>query len=309
MSHPLVSVIIPIYNAERYLADTLRSVFAQTFQDYEVICVNDGSTDGSARVLNQFAGKVRIISQSNSGQTVAQNRGVQESGGRLLAFLDSDDIWYPHKLAAQVEVMQASSQAVMVNSNFDWIDPAGTVLRRGVALASRRDAIEKKDPLMQLLNLPVEIPSFMLIRREAFEKVGGWDPMLPVWDMDYDLCVRLRDLGEFRFIETSGGAKRVHPLSHTHGGQFRRRRLQCSVRFMEKVQARYANDPAKSELARRILADRYSDMGWHEAKFGDWSEGFYFLKYACKLNPWNFRSYSRLLRAIGIRSLRGFAIN
>lgn len=293
VSHPLVSVIIPIYNAERYLADTLNSVFAQTFQDYEVICVNDGSTDGSGRVLEQFAEKVRTINQTNCGQTVAQNRGAQEARGRLLAFLDADDIWYPHKLAMQIGAIEANPQAIMVNCDYDEIDSRGTPLRQGVASAYRL-RVDEKEPLISLLGLAWEIPSFMLIHREAFEQIGGFDPVLTAWDSDYDLCVRLRDLGAFHFIEMSGGAKRIHPASHTHSNQFRKKKLQCRVFFLEKLQSRFAEDPGKRKIARGILSRRYADLGWHESCFGDWREGVRFLMSSLRTNPWRLRIYSRL---------------
>lgn len=256
-----MSVVIPVYNAEQYLADTLRSVFAQTFQDYEVICVNDGSNDDSGAVLDQFSDRVRVIHQRNSGQAVALNRGVQQASGRFLAFLDADDLWYQHKLAEQVEVMAVNQHLVMVNCNYDVIDTDGKLLRAGVALAAHQ-SVDMTSPLMRLLGLPVEIPSFMLIRREAFERIGGFDPELSVWDIDYDLCVRLRDVGRFRFIEASGGAKRVHPASNTYFSEYQKKRLQCAVHFGEQLQLRYAGDPEKHKLSCMILADRYSDLGW-----------------------------------------------
>lgn len=95
MKNPAISVIIPVYNVERYLRNSLNSLFSQTFKDWEAICVNDGSTDMSEQILREFAAKDKrftIISQSNSGQSVARNKALAVAKGKYIAFLDSDDI-------------------------------------------------------------------------------------------------------------------------------------------------------------------------------------------------------------------------
>ena len=94
-----VSVIIPTYNHVDYVAETLETVFAQTFGDYEVIVVNDGSPDGTAEVLrpSREAGRIRYIEQANAGQAAARNRGLAEARGEFIAFLDDDDLWPPDK--------------------------------------------------------------------------------------------------------------------------------------------------------------------------------------------------------------------
>ena len=100
---PKVSVIIPAYNAAPYLAETLASVFAQSYPDYEIIVVDDGSTDDTLAVLEQFADRITLIRKPNGGPASARNAGLRQARGELLAFLDGDDLWLPDKLAAQVE--------------------------------------------------------------------------------------------------------------------------------------------------------------------------------------------------------------
>src|SRR2546428_4652348 len=108
---PAVRVVIPIYNGERYLREALESVFAQTYRDYEVICVNDGSTDGSPAVLREYGTRVTVVQQANAGQGAARNTGARHAAGRYIAFLDQDDRWYPHKLEHQVAVLEAGPDA------------------------------------------------------------------------------------------------------------------------------------------------------------------------------------------------------
>ena len=291
MSSLSVSVVIPIYNAERYLASTIESVLAQTFNNYEIICVNDGSTDGSMSVVKQFEGKARVLEQPNSGQTVAQNLGVAASTGRYIAFLDADDLWYPHKLEEQVAVMEDFSDVVMVSCNHDEIDAEGRVRRQGVGRVG--------NPLTGLLgeDFFIAVPSFMLVRRTALDRAGGLDPLLTVYDSDTDLCVRLRDVGGEQFVERPGGARRVHPASNTYSHEFARRRHQCCVHLMEKIRSRYAAEPDKEPLARSILASRYSDWGWYEARTGNRTEGLRLLRHALSLDPGKFRTISRVARA------------
>ncbi|GKS59010.1 hypothetical protein YTPLAS18_25370 [Nitrospira sp.] len=298
MSDPLVSVIIPVYNAERYVAATLKSVLAQTFREFEIICVNDGSTDSSAVVLKQFGDQIRVLEQPNSGQTVAQNHAVDHSSGRYIAFLDADDVWYPTKLEDQVREMESHHDIVMVSSNYDEIDGAGKMRLVDAGLSLYRD-IDPKNPLNRLLgeDFAIALPSFMMVRKTALAQIGGLDPLLTVYDSDTDLCVRLRDVGQSRYVERSGGARRVHASSNSYSEQFARKRHQCCVHLLEKLHARYRGDLKKERIARTILANRLSDWGWYEVRIGNQADGLNLLKRALTLDPLKFRTVSRIFRA------------
>ncbi len=113
MSGPTISVVIPVYNAERYLVEAVHSVLAQTLPVAEIILVDDGSTDGSAAVAQQFAAPTRYLTQDHAGAGAARNRGAQSAQGDLIAFLDADDRWTPDKLARQTQAW-AERQADMI---------------------------------------------------------------------------------------------------------------------------------------------------------------------------------------------------
>ena len=105
-SAPTISVVIPAYNAETYIVETVESVLAQTADLLEVIVVNDGSTDRTEELLQGFGDRITLLSQENSGVARARNAGLEVARGEYIAFLDSDDAWLPEKTAKQLEVMQ-----------------------------------------------------------------------------------------------------------------------------------------------------------------------------------------------------------
>src|SRR2546430_1228645 len=106
MPEPLVSVILPVYNREKSVARAVESVLAQTYRPLELIVVDDGSTDGTRGVLEQFGGRIALLRQPNAGAYSARNLGLRHARGELVAFIDSDDIWLPHRLSAQVPLMR-----------------------------------------------------------------------------------------------------------------------------------------------------------------------------------------------------------
>lgn len=112
MSNPLVSIVIPVYNKELWISESLRSVLNQSYQNWECIIINDGSTDESLNKINSFIenhpAKWRVITIENSGQTFARNYGVKHSEGEYISFLDADDLWHPNKLEEQIEMFRST---------------------------------------------------------------------------------------------------------------------------------------------------------------------------------------------------------
>ena len=157
MADDLVSVVIPVYNGERFLAEAIESVQGQTWRPVEVIVVDDGSTDRSGEVARRFA-SVRCLRQDNAGQAVARNHGAAVATGQFLAFLDADDLWLADKLERQMAALRASPDLVAV---FGW---AEEFVDAGSGPGVR-----------PLRRLPAQLPSAMLIRRAAFQQLGGYD--------------------------------------------------------------------------------------------------------------------------------------
>ena len=187
-----VSAIIPTQNRPAFLREALASVCAQTYRNVEIVVVDDGSAPAARaatqRVITEFARgqdlPVRCIVQPHRGVSAARNRGVRASRGALLAFLDSDDVWLPDKLARQVALFDAQPRTRICQTEEIW-------LRRGVRVNPR--AVHRKpdgDVFFASLARCVVSPSAVMLRRALFERVGGFDEALPACE-DYDLWLRI----------------------------------------------------------------------------------------------------------------------
>ncbi len=216
---PSVSVVIPTYRHRDFVLATLDSVFAQTFTDYEVIVINDGSSDDTAELLRPLAvsGRIRYIEQANVGQATSRNRGIHEARGEFIALLDDDDLWPPDKLQWQVEALRARSDVNVACGWLDCIDgsgrPAPRFAARGLDLPWLPP--EQADALYGALTRRNQIvsPGQCLIRRSALAALTGdpFDtrPALKGCD-DWDLWLRLAEGGRFLFVNQLALRYRVH---------------------------------------------------------------------------------------------------
>jgi glycosyltransferase involved in cell wall biosynthesis len=182
---PQVSVIIPAYNSAKYLPEAIASVLEQTYTDYEIIVINDGSTDNTHEVVTPYLDKIRYFEQSNQGVSATRNRGIYLAKGELIAFLDADDIFLPQKLAQQVEILLTQPEIGIVNSGFCIITEAG----KKVVDIERWHKIPNLTPEIWLLHKPV-LPSAMMFRRDWLMKVEGFDPRFFASE-DVDLVLRM----------------------------------------------------------------------------------------------------------------------
>ena len=124
----MISVVIPLYNKEKQIRATLESVLAQSYQDFEIVIVNDGSTDSSVEKVAQVHDpRIRLIHQENAGVSAARNRGIEEANGEFIAFLDADDLWKPEYLKTQYELTQQYPECSVFACNYEFVDAQGQV--------------------------------------------------------------------------------------------------------------------------------------------------------------------------------------
>lgn len=186
---PLVSVVIPTYNCARYLPYALDSVFNQTYPHYEIIVVDDGSTDETARVLQAYGDRLRPMHQPNQGVAMARNNGIEQARGEWIAFLDADDVLLPHKLQAQLAVAAENPTLGLIHSGWHRVNAQGEVMMT-------------VEPWHQIPQLTLEswlrwkpvLPSAMLFKRSWLNRAGGFDPRFPPAE-DTELVLRLARLG------------------------------------------------------------------------------------------------------------------
>lgn len=210
---PTVTVVIPAYNAARWIGETLESVFSQRYDDYEVIVVDDGSTDHTAEVVAQFP-RARCIRKENGRQASARNVGIRHASGKYIAFLDADDLWFPEKLQAQVALLEKTGLA-WVYSDVAYFD---SQTRAAQFLFSRWFRLYEGDIAKQLL-LACFIPSpTVVVKRTVFEEVGFFNESRLLhnrddWEMwlriaaRYPVGVVRRPLAGYRVHATSGSAR------------------------------------------------------------------------------------------------------
>jgi glycosyltransferase involved in cell wall biosynthesis len=210
MNPPTVSVLLPVYNAGRYLAESIRSVLDQTFGDFELIAVDDDSTDSSPQILRRFARRdprVRLVRHENRGLVASLNEMIGMARGEFLARMDADDVALPDRLALQVDYLRKHPDVVALGGSTHWID------ERGFVFMDQRppcDDEEIQEALLQGANCFVH-PAVMM-RRQAVLDVGGYDPEMKEGE-DFDLWLRLGERGRLANLEDFMLKYRVHGKS------------------------------------------------------------------------------------------------
>ncbi|QQS47673.1 MAG: glycosyltransferase family 2 protein [Acidobacteriota bacterium] len=201
---PKISVILPAYNAEKYISEAIESVLNQTWPNLELIVVDDGSTDGTAGIVRSFGDQVRYLYQSNARQAAARNNGIKHSAGEYLAFIDADDTWMPEKLERQMGLHQSMPGLGMIYCSINEIDRQGRHMRTVPALL--------RGSVMQEILLGrggFAGGSTMLVPRSVIEEVGLFDEMLPPVE-DTDIIWRIAAIRPIDFIEDPLASYRIH---------------------------------------------------------------------------------------------------
>jgi teichuronic acid biosynthesis glycosyltransferase TuaG len=190
---PLISVIIPAFNAAAFIAETLQSVQAQTFTDFEVIIVDDGSTDETAAIARRFCGvdsRFFLIQQANLGVSAARNAGILQARGEWLAFLDADDVWLPEKLGRQMALFRADPGANFLFTNHFFWDG-----QRDLSVCYRENRpLPEGDTARRLVDCNVYGVCSIVVQRALFDRAGIFDSALDSCE-DWDMWLRLSEHG------------------------------------------------------------------------------------------------------------------
>lgn len=180
---PLISIVIPVYNTEKYLAECIHSVLNQTYTPIEIICVNDGSTDTSGDVLQTFGDRIQIVTlEHNSGISVARNKGIEIAHGEFLTFLDADDLWEPTKLEDQQNYLQQNPELDICFSHMKCF------------LSPELPEETKMKRFCPPLAMPGIVATTMFLRTKDFLRVGEFNPQWKLGEF-IDWFERAKELG------------------------------------------------------------------------------------------------------------------
>jgi len=247
---PEVSVVLPMYNVARFVREAAGSVLTQSWRDLELIAVDDGSTDSTAREIEQIADpRVVLLRQDHRGAAAARNTALHCARGRYIAFVDGDDVWLPGKLEQDVAYLAADPETNLVFSTMRMVDESGRDLGR---------TIRKWSGTLTLRDLLIEnrIPTpTVVMRSEAVRRAGWFDEELPV-SSDFEYWLRVSMLG----TRSLHGRPQVTALYRTRAGQVSsnwQRRLQVRRKIMTKMRVLYP------DLVSEV--ERLTEAGYHRA--------------------------------------------
>lgn len=223
----MVSVILPTYNRGWIVQEAIDSVLDQDFADYELIVVDDGSDDDTPSILAAYGRAIKVLDQSNKGVSAARNSGIAAAGGQLVAFLDSDDLWLPGKLSAQVKFFEDHPGTVINQTQERWI-------RNGARVNPRQRHHKFSGMIFEhSLALCLVSPSAVMIKKSLFDDVGVFDEQLPACE-DYDLWLRISCRYAVHLIDTPLIIKRGgHADQLSRAAGLDKYRIQSLVKIIE----------------------------------------------------------------------------
>jgi glycosyltransferase involved in cell wall biosynthesis len=256
-----VSVIIPTYNYARFIGDALGGVFSQTRSPAEIIVVDDGSTDETQDIVRGFGDGVKYIRQENAGVCAARNRGVAESTGELISFLDADDIWEPTKLERQALRFASDDLIGLVHCGMREFDGENDETVR-LQIEGAEGHVADKLLLWESPSVNVS-GSVVMVSRDAFDAVGGFDTQMKVAE-DWDFCYRVARKYKVGFVPEA----LVNYRSHDAAAHRNVREMERGMSlFYEKAFA----DPALEHLRRRAYGNFHRVMAgsyFHSGEYG-----------------------------------------
>lgn len=271
---PKVSVIIPTYNSAPFIVATIRSVLDQTYSNYEVVIVDDGSTDDTLQVLNafvpsscDFVDKIRVFSKTNGGPASARNLAIRNSTGKYIAFLDGDDLWTPDKLAEQVEFLESHPKVGMT-----YAEALIFTEQNGQKEFGEKIGYTGETSFCHLL-LGDHIPnSTVMIRRECVDKIGWLNesPELIAVE-DYEYWLRLAHSFPIKGIAKPMAFYRVHENNLMGGGENIERGLRLPLRVLNEIGRQFPDCWQQCGMEKEVLLARLTiRAGFAYKQRGEW---------------------------------------
>lgn len=264
-----ISVIIPTYNSARFICKAIESVLSQTFKDFEIIVIDDGSTDNTGNVLNHYGDKIIYITQANRGVSSARNVGLKLAKSEYVAFLDADDTWLPGKLLESIRFLEAK--------NFDWICTSrfkvtedGSISERKIepesGIYNEKKVMDHLEIGLFDLNYILALPSTLLVKRNCFDIAGDFDETLKISE-DLDLLMRFNEKGLVGgYLDVPLTIKRSYDTSLSKISRL------ANLAYTVKVAKRHAKILRLDKILRgKVYGNFWWEMAlWYNAYGGKW---------------------------------------
>lgn len=283
-AHPTVTVVIPAFNCEAYIVETLKSVFAQTYAATEVIVVDDGSSDQTRERVSEFRGRVQYVRQENAGVSRARNRGIACAKGEYIAFLDADDIWLPDKLMKQVAMLSAEKNKECVHTNYALL----LISSSGWTESPAKWEPARKNYLSEFIHGRRFRMSSLLVSKKCIDDIGGFDEKIPGrYSEDLDLFLRISEKVRIGYIGDPLVLYRRHGNSTTATGHARELAV-CDLYVFEAALKRCPErwkSLVKSD--RNALFDMAFFAGWSCMMDGSLHSARQYFVRALKFRPYS----------------------
>jgi glycosyltransferase involved in cell wall biosynthesis len=290
MNHK-VSVIMPVLNGQKYIGQAVESIASQTFKDFELIVVNDGSTDGTLDQLKRFAGRIDlrcIHHETPQGIARSVNDGIRHAQGQFIAFLDHDDLWFPDFLQTQMAHLDQHPDVGMVHSDFQTIDGAGNILEASVATDRDRKRVSGR-VFPDLFMDSFIVGNSVLIRKECFDRLGTFDETLRIGD--YHMWLRIARHYKVDYTPKVLTAYRQHQTQDSR--TFSAEDIPPGLMAIQSILELYPE--VRQELGPRTIRHRTAALYWDVAHAlflkGVGRNTRIFLAKAIRLEPVNLRYY------------------
>ncbi len=281
---PQVSVIIPVYNRADFLTEAVDSVLNQTWTDFEILVVDDGSTDRTRDATVRYGDRIRYFYQDHGGPSRARNFGASKAHGHFLAFLDSDDTWEPNKLEVQMRFLKSHPEVKLISCGSYYI---GNSRRRKMALKGNRFG----DLFLDLYKRSFINTSGVVLSRDCFCQVGPFDETIQTAE-DYDLWLRVARHFPIAFLEAPLVGIRKHP------DKLSQNKLELRKNAMRVLQKHFDPTRVPERIYRRRLSDLFLYLGRGYLRTGDPEAAKKSFGRSWKLTPLRFRSIRYFVRGL-----------
>lgn len=282
----LASIVIPAYNAEKYIRETIDSALAQTYKNKEIIVVDDGSTDRTPEILEEYGSKILVVRQSNKGSAGACNAGVAVASGVWVCFLDADDIWLPEKLSLQIKCCGKN-----VISHTDSVCFGDAVV--GEIRRSSFEPPYSGRVLEELLVINFISKSTVMMRRDIFNQYGGFDESYVTCE-DWPFWIRVCADHELGYLPEPVVRYRVHLKSKS---MLSRRTLIARLRIINAAFTPGGAAQSLPHLRRKALASAYQVTCHYASESGDWPFALNCSLHALWYEPFSARAWKSLAKS------------